>query len=99
MSKIQFKGEIEQMGRALASLAAYHEQIQKGLEEDTAKEERLQLRKPELKEKLKEFKGHFESFAKECSSEWGAVYREFLLIINYVVELYQIRVAKLEVLN
>lgn len=27
------------------------------------------------------------------------MYREFLLIINYVVELYQIRVAKLEVLN
>lgn len=53
MSKIQFKGEIAQMGRALASLAAYHEQMQKGLEEDTAKEERLQGRKLELKEKMK----------------------------------------------
>jgi hypothetical protein len=53
MSKIQFKGEIAQMGRALASLAAYHEQMQKGLEEDTAKEEQLQGRKLELKEKMK----------------------------------------------
>lgn len=47
------------MGKALASLNAYHEQIQKGLEEDTAKEELLQLRKPELKEKFKQFKGYF----------------------------------------
>ena len=53
MSKIQFKGEIAQMGRALATLAAYHEQMQKGLEEDTAKEERDQVRKLELKEKFK----------------------------------------------
>jgi hypothetical protein len=47
------------MGRALASLTAYHQQIQMGLAEDIAQEERLQARKPELKEKLKQFKNQF----------------------------------------
>jgi hypothetical protein len=49
-----------------------------------------------LNSEFYQFKVDFSGFREECKNEWVTVYQELLAIMDTIVELYQIKIAKLE---
>lgn len=49
----------------------------------------------DIKIAFQDFHHIFRCFADECRNEWTTVYKEFLTIINKIVEVYQIKIDKL----